>query len=549
LSVVEQLGRLASDSDVGVQSLGGLFAASASRHRDRTALVVDGVGLSYHELAASAAPIAQAVTAVRPATAPALTGILASRSVSAYCGLLGALLAGDAYVPLNPRFPIDRLLAILEASQAITVVVDAGAEALAREVAERTVRPLVFLLPDRATPPDWGIRHSRHEFLCRADLDGARVELEAPAGVPEDGAYLLFTSGSTGQPKGVLIRNRNVLAYLTAAAARYCPGPQDRFTQLFDLSFDLSVHDMFLCWGAGAALYCVPESAKLAPRDLVRRNELTFWFSVPSTISAMGRLRMLRPAEFPSLRWSLFCGEPLPRRLAQAWATAAPNSTLENLYGPTEATIAFTTFRLPTSSADWDRLPETVPIGEAFPGLQVAVIDENGAHVAQGESGELCLGGAQVADGYWQRPDLTASRFARPNRSEADGKRWYRSGDRVALTSDHGLVFLGRTDTQVKIAGYRFELQELEEVVRRAAGCDWVAAVPWPLDADGLARSVVVFLSNSAVPDETIIDACRIRLPPYAVPSGLHRITSWPVNANGKTDRRALADMAREWSK
>src|SRR5262249_22796202 len=143
-------------------------------------------------------------------------------------------------------------------------------------------------------------------------------------GDPWDGAYLLFTSGSTGAPKGVLVSHRNVTTYLRSVAARYTPNPEDRFTQLFDLTFDLSVHDMFLCWGAGAALYCPPESAKMAPREFVRRHELTVWFSTPSTAAFMLRARMLRPGDFPSLRWSLFCGEPLPKRVAEAFAAAAP---------------------------------------------------------------------------------------------------------------------------------------------------------------------------------------------------------------------------------
>jgi amino acid adenylation domain-containing protein len=528
------------------QNLGGIFASSALTYPERTALVVDGVAVSYRELATIAARIATTVRGVRPPGRARLTGILASRTVTAYAGLVGALLAGDAYVPLNPRFPANRLLAILEASQTTIVVVDARAEAVARGLAERTLRPIAFLLPDLATPPNWSVHLRRHQFICRPDLEVCGADLAVSPARPEDGAYLLFTSGSTGEPKGVLIRNRNVLAYLVAAATRYRPGPEDRFTQLFDLSFDLSVHDMFLCWGAGAALYCVPESAKLAPRELVRRNDLTFWFSVPSTASAMSRLRMLRSGDLPSLRWSLFCGEPLSRRLAEAWATAAPNSTLENLYGPTEATIAFTVYRLPILSGNWDRVPETVPIGHPFPGLRTAVVDEEGACVPQGKPGELCLGGPQVAEGYWERPDLTAALFVAPRGTEADGTPWYRTGDRVAMTQQHGLVFYGRTDTQVKIAGYRVELQEIEEVVRRAADCDCVAAVPWPRDADGLARGVVVFLTTCTVPDDAILLACRGQLPPFVVPSRLFRLTDWPLNANGKTDRRALAGMAKE---
>src|SRR5437762_669527 len=170
MSSLGQLERTSADAPAEVRSLGGLFVASARAHADRTALVVDGVAVSYAELSRTAAATAATLRDLRSAHAPRLTGILASRTVTAYAGLLGALLAGDAYVPLNPRFPIDRLMATLEATQTATVVVDARAEAIARELAERTSRAIVFILPDFAKPPDWCIQLPQHQFVCRPDL-------------------------------------------------------------------------------------------------------------------------------------------------------------------------------------------------------------------------------------------------------------------------------------------------------------------------------------------------------------------------------------------
>ena len=170
---------------------------------------------------------------------------------------------------------------------------------------------VLVLLPDSVVLPDWVTAMSRHRFLCSADL--ARADIGGlNLGNAEDGAYLLFTSGSTGAPKGVLVRNRNAMPYLRSVAARYAPAPEDRCTQLFDLTFDLSVHDMFLCWGAGAALFRIPDNVRFVPRDFVRRHALTTWFSVPSTAAMMLGLRALRPGDFPSLRLGLFCGEALP---------------------------------------------------------------------------------------------------------------------------------------------------------------------------------------------------------------------------------------------
>ena len=216
----------------------------------------------------------------------------------------------------------------------------------------------------------------------------------------------------------------------------------------------------------------------MSPGSFVRKHELTFWFSVPSTVATMARLRMLAPGEFPSLRVSLFCGEALPVGLARMWRQAAPNSIIENLYGPTEATIAITAYRVP----DDETLAGgrgVVPIGLPFPGQRAAVIDAAGNLVRDGEPGELCVGGSQVATGYWRLPEITAERFAAPL-GVSEESRWYRTGDRVVRDPECGFVFLGRLDRQAKIRGHRVDLQEVETVVREVAGSQSVAALAWP---------------------------------------------------------------------
>jgi len=527
------------------ETLGGLVLESAARHPERTALWVDGCAISYRELIARAASIAHALPGRGEAEVPRRCAILGGRSLSAFAGVLGAALAGCVYAPLNPRHPPERLAAMLAAADADALVLDDRAAARARELLAAMERPLLVLMPEAATVPDWARTLTRHRFLCRGDLEQRPAVDDFDPGDPRDGAYLLFTSGSTGAPKGVLVSHRNVTTYLRSVAARYAPQPEDRFTQLFDLTFDLSVHDMFLCWGAGATLYCPPESAKMAPREFVRRNALTVWFSTPSTAAFMLRARMLRPGDFPSLRWSLFCGEALPTRVAAAFAAAAPNSQVDNLYGPTEATIAVTAYRLPADPAALARLPDIVPIGAPLPGQVAVVLDAEGRPAPPGAEGEICLGGAQVTDGYWRRPDLTAARFVPPlGRAPEvrwDGP-WYRTGDRARYAPEHGLLFLGRLDRQVKIAGHRVELQEVEAALRDAAGCDSVAAIAWPVEG-GLARGVVGLVAEESVANEAILAACRRILPAYMAPTRLLRIADWPVNENGKTDYAGLRRM------
>ena len=518
-------------------TLGMLFRRSALRHAGRPALWVDGQSITYDELLAAACPIAHALVAAGLGDGTARCAVLGGRGLGDFTGILGASLARCIYVPLNARHPPQRLARIMRDAEAQALIADREHINEARAVLEDTPHPVLVLLPDSPSVPDWA-GGTRHRFLCGGDLPDAPVT-SLPPGNSADGAYLLFTSGSTGAPKGVLVRNRNVMPYLRSVAARYAPGPADRCTQLFDLTFDLSVHDLFLTWGAGAALYRVPDNVRFAPRAFVHRHALTMWFSVPSTAATMLGLRALRPNDFPGLRLGLFCGEALPKRLALAWAAAAPNAVIENLYGPTEATIALTAWRLPREQHALDALPEVLPIGAPLPGQAALPVTASGTPAGEDEEGELCLAGSQVTDGYWRRPDLTGQRFVR---FPWDDRVWYRTGDRARISRGHGLVYLGRLDRQVKIAGHRVELQEVEAVLHRAADAN-AAAIAWPLGPDGLARGIVGFVGTCPRPDDALLQACRDALPPYAVPSAIRRVSDWPLNNSGKTDHRRLLAM------
>ncbi len=416
-------------------TLAALFQLSATLHADRPAVWVDGNFVSYGALHTMAARIARGLVDGGYSDGGARCAILGNRGLIDFAGIVGALLARCAYVPLNVRHPSQRLVEVMRDAEANALVVDCNHLDQARSVLEAVPQSVLVILPDSPSAPEWAANMTRHRFLCHGDMSRTDTHGFGP-GDPNDGAYLLFTSGSTGAPKGVLVRNRNVMPYLRSVAARYAPSPEDRCTQLFDLTFDLSVHDMFLCWGAGATLFRIPDNARFAPREFVRRHALTMWFSVPSTAAMMLGLRALRPGDFPSLRLGLFCGEALPKRLAIAWAAAAPKAVIENLYGPTEATIALTGFRLPRDERAWDALPEVVPIGEPLPEQDAIPVDPFGQPASDGEEGELCLAGSQVTDGYWRRPDFTRQRFVRFDWD--DRNLVTRTGDRARRTRDHG---------------------------------------------------------------------------------------------------------------
>ncbi|MFF0750418.1 amino acid adenylation domain-containing protein [Streptomyces sp. NPDC004267] len=494
------------------------FRDSALRHARLTALEVGGESLSYGELLDLAERLAHRLVSVtgRP---PGAVGILAARTPAAYAGYLAALRLAATVVPLNPAFPAERNAYVCEAAGVDVVVTD-------RPGPERTGGPATVLL-DAGT---------------REELAAGPRWSEPAEGSADDVAYVLFTSGSTGRPKGVPIRHRQLARYVPWWIERYGAGPGSRLSQSFDLTFDPSVFDMFVAWCSGATLV-VPQSRELMmPTRFIAAKGITHWFSVPSVISIARRLRGLAPGSLPTLRHTLFGGEPLTLDQAEAWAAAAPGSVIENLYGPTEVTISCTAYRLPADPARWPRTPNgTVPIGTPHDLLDGVVLDDSGRAA---EEGELCLRGHQRFDGYLD-PRQNVGRFVhydgdRSSVLDADAvtpDSWYRTGDRVRV-EDGQIVYLGRLDDQVKIRGYRIETGEIEHVLRAHPGAREVVvlAVQGP---GGPALHAVY--TGPEVPDEEFTELVTAKLPPYMVPERYHRRAVLPVNANGKTDRRQLA--------
>lgn len=469
----------------------------------------------------------------------AFIAIFGYRSITAYTGILGALLSGYAYMPLSPRFPVERLHTMLWISGCNTMI-------LSEECAEaflslgKVAKGLKILCPE----PRERIRQlakelPQHQFIFPEQF--AMQPPKAPRIVrPQDPAYLLFTSGSTGIPKGVVVSHSNVCAYLSYTINRYGVTPEDRFSQMFDMTFDLSVHDIFVSLLSGACLCVVPESSLMAPAKFIKEKQLTMWFSVPSVAMFMSGMRMLKPDSFKSLRYSLFCGEALPAKSAEMWQKAAPNSILENLYGPTEATIAITNYRWDNEVSHHQCANGVVPIGWPFDNHSVRVVDQNGREVQKGSEGELCLSGPQVTSGYLNNSVETEKRFV--IFENAPESVWYRTGDWVLQNKDGCLQFLGRVDDQIQVRGYRVELQEIDKVLREAAGVELAVCVP-KITTPGSADAIFAFIEGN--PDRfstaEIFDTCKKRLPEYMMPEAIFFIEKMPLNDNGKINRKELA--------
>ncbi|HEY6340662.1 MAG TPA: amino acid adenylation domain-containing protein [Bryobacteraceae bacterium] len=517
------------------------FIRSLLAHPSRGSLELGELSLSYEELWNYAGRITASLEDTLDPSEN-VVAVLANRSVGAYGGILGVLASGRGYVPLNPKFPLERTLVMLKASGSKTLVVGQECAATLASLLPRLDRPLTLIVPDSGWQPESG-HLARHRIVPARQLRKIADPCD-PVVAGSDTAYLLFTSGSTGVPKGVAVSQANAVAYLEYAAKRFGMHSGDRCSQNFDLTFDLSVHDLFTCWDAGATL-CPYAEQTLTPATLVEEKELTCWFSVPSVAMFASKLGLLEPGAFPTLRWSLFCGEALSLSLAAAWQEAANNSILENLYGPTEATIAITYYRWDPATSPAECVRGLVPIGWPFDGQQVCAVNEDLAPVRSGESGELCLGGSQVTRGYWNDPEKTAKSFVRLKHT---GEQvWYRTGDLVRQDERGCLCYLGRRDFQVKVNGYRVELQEIDLVLRQAARTELAVAIPWPL-SDGSASGIVGVLSGSdPALDQQIIAACEARLPRYMVPNRIYHFPQIPLNVNGKIDRGKITAMLADW--
>lgn len=518
------------------------FLRSTERFPERPAVMVEGETLLYKELRQTACRIAAAIQMQPKFSTTPLTAVFAYRSSTAFAGILGTLLAGNGYVPLNRTFPVERTLFMFERSECRSIIADGGSLPQLGKILDGAKNPLLVLLPDIRDVEPYRGRWQRHTFVGLNDLE-LSAGWRAPAVLPDAIAYLLFTSGSTGIPKGVMVAHRNVTSFLDYMIDRYEITEQDRVSQMFDMTFDLSVFDMFVAWERGACVCCASQKAQIKPDKFIQEMELTIWFSVPSTAVFMKQLGLLKPGRYPSLRLSLFCGEPLPVSSATAWLEAAPNAILENLYGPTELTIACTLYRWDPIRSPRESELGIVPIGYPYPGMKVLVVDETLEEVQPGEQGELLMNGPQMSLGYWKDPEKTAAAFVvPPGKTEV----FYRTGDRVHRpVGDGPLTHLGRIDFQVKVLGHRVELGEIESVVRDAVGLDGVVAVGWPPTSSGFAE-VEVFIEGNAEDIESLRNTVATRLPGYMVPRRFHFIDRLPRNVNGKYDRRAMQQLLVE---
>jgi len=471
-------------------------------------------GLSQAETAQAVGALREQCEATRPAR-PLRIGVLSNHQLETYLTVLASVAGGHAFVPLNPKFPTHRLEQIVELAALDLVVHDATTAEAAPAIAGAT--PL--LDATRVTTEALAVSPSTAADDPFAVVGALEVEADRLA-------YMMFTSGSTGTPKGVPVTYGSLTAYVTSICALIDFPTDARHTQFFDLSFDLSIHDIFVSFHADGVLVAPTRVDLMMPGAYVRRERIDVWFSVPLLGAQLARAT--RADDVTGLRVVQFCGEALPMETVdgcRAWLR--PDGEIWNLYGPTEATIAFTAHLV---GAD-EPVVGAASIGRPFGDNLVALLADDGSTSdadALGSEGELLLGGPQVFAGY---STPAPSPFV-----EHRGQQYYRSGDLVRVEPS-GLYYRGRVDSQVKYRGYRIELGEIESAMRSTFGLRSVAVVMRGEGAEAELRAYHLAAEADGDLDLTRLGAT---LPSYMVPVTSTALETMPTNANGKIDRRAL---------
>ena len=520
-------------------SLSNLIFQKCNLYSSLSALKVKDEVVSYSELNESALQISGFLNQIGIKNETIC--IVGSRTKGTYIGILSILYAGCNYTPLNDKISNARIISTIEDTDSRVFIGD--------YVQLKHIYDLLSIQ---------NISLSKYIFVALDIIDNLDKEnwfnyseilnykiLEKPVGSDLNQlAYILFTSGSTGKAKGVMVSNKNILAYLESIKMTWNLPPGFRASQTHDLTFDPSVSDIFNTWNNGGLL-CIPsEKDILMPIDFINNEKLDIWSSVPTIANFLYKMGFLKDGVFMNLKISRFAGEPFSILLADAWQKAAPYSTVENHYGPTEATIDVTRFVYkPNSNLEFAN--STLPIGKPLPGNNVKIIDENGSIVQDNKIGQIVFKGRQITKGYLNDSDKTSKSFVKFS-WDIDNEIWYKSGDLGFINLDGDIECIGRIDSQIKIGGKRVEAGEIESFFRQETRIKDLIVVPVK-DAANITQYCVGFTTYDFLKDEERFfkESSKKYFENIFYPKQIIIIDKFPLTISGKINRNELVELVK----
>jgi amino acid adenylation domain-containing protein len=482
---------------------------------DRTAFVINDKAYSYHELSLY-------ITGIRNLlhkhinSSNKIVAVITGNNIETYAALFAIWFEGLTFLPLNPKFPVSRNLDIINQAN-----------------------PSIILYSDIQPHPI--IKKAVKSILTLKNNLPSSAELNISPHNDEDTMYILFTSGSTGMPKGVPISYKNLNTFLTSfLKLDFRLDSTDRFLQMFDFTFDVSVFCYTIPLLIGATVYTVPQDGikYLSVYKILANHRITMAAMVPSVIA------FLKPywekINLPFLKYTILTGESVRPALAEAWTKCAPNSVIDDFYGPTEGTIFCHSYRWEKETGKIKSYNTAVTIGKPFESIKAIVVDEKNNILPAGIKGELLIAGNQVTKGYINNPEKNAASFITME-SEGRKEHFYRTGDIVFIDEQGDYMYCGRIDNQVQVHGFRVELGEIEYQAGKLLEGGTCAAVARANESGN--SEIYLFIEEHEDKISEITSCLQKSLPYYMQPLKIYSLKNFPFNANGKLDRNKLTEM------
>lgn len=485
---------------------------SIARNQARSAFCIHEHLYSYKDLELCISSIRQYISTIVPETEKNI-GLITNDDLETYATIFALWLEGRAYVPLNPDMPGERNEFIIRESGIRTVI-------------------------DSLNP---GLVSSCTTIGSKG-LPKSKIDLTPVPVGNQELAYILFTSGTTGVPKGVAVTRANISSFVDGFDLLINSiDENDRWLQMFDLTFDLSVMSFLIPLLNGACVYTIPPG-KIKYNyifKLIDEQQITGALLVPSVI------HYLRPffseVHSVNMKYCLFCGEALSQDLIEEWQQCIPNAEILNLYGPTENTIFCTSYKVTKGKLPPNKSYKGVlSIGKCMKDTFAIIVDDTNEQVPKGEKGELCLGGAQLTPGYWNNEKRNAESFFYKDHLDKK-ERFYKTGDLCMIDDDGDIMYIGRMDTQVKIQGFRVELLEIEFYAKKFLGSLNVMATTFTNIAGN--NEIALIIESRSINTTSLMDHLKKHLPAYMVPSRIGFRDRFPYNKNGKVDRNLLKHL------
>ena len=519
-----------------VYLLSQIVDRSAEKFPDRSAFRFYGESLNYSELSSRSNQLARTL-AEQGVRRRDRVGIFMNKCIEMPLTVHGIMKAGAAYVPIDPEAPVARLKYIIQHCGIQVLIAQASkVKILSDIIAETELDCLVGIdetsgLTIRTVP--W---QEVYDASSQTPDSGPMTE--------QDLAYIMYTSGSTGEPKGIMHTHHSGLSYAKLSAETYQVCEKDILGNHSPLHFDMSTFEFFSGPLKGACTVLIPEEYTKLPAslsNLIADEHLTIWYSVPFALIQLLLRGAMETRDLSALRWILFGGEPFPVGYLRELMIRLPNARFSNVYGPAEVNqCAFYHIPKPPEKGE-----DSVPIGQIWAIIEGLVIDQHDQPVDPGTTGELMIRSPTMMQGYWNREDLNQRAFYYRTPFPGYQETFYRTGDLVQLTETGNYKYLGRKDRQIKTRGYRVELDEIETALSSHKQIEEAAAFPLP-DSEGstLISAGVTLKDNQKVTESELMKYLKTKLPWYAVPRRIDIVKAFPRTSSGKIDRRALQHQA-----